>query len=107
MARLQTLPFRVAAIAVALVVAAAIAIFLVFASVILVLWIGGNLIFLAVLLGTKEAGLWGAIFGVPIVGVIYSMAVQLYRQRRKRLANVTKERKELPLTAVAPGEGVP
>jgi predicted PurR-regulated permease PerM len=62
------------------------------------------LIFLAVLLGTKEAGVWGAIFGVPIMGVIYSMVIQFYRQRRKRLANVTKERKELPLAAVASGE---
>lgn len=62
------------------------------------------LIFLAVLLGTKEAGIWGAIFGVPIVGVIYAMAVQLYWQRRKRVANASKERKELPLSAVASGE---
>ncbi|MCS6802991.1 MAG: AI-2E family transporter [Chloroflexota bacterium] len=62
------------------------------------------LIFFAVLLGTKEAGIWGAIFGVPIVGVVYSMVVQLYRQRRKQLANATKEQKELPLTAVVSGE---
>ncbi|GIW10095.1 MAG: AI-2E family transporter [Dehalococcoidia bacterium] len=64
------------------------------------------LVFLAVLLGTKEAGLWGAIFGVPIVGVLWAMVVQLYRQRRKRQANLMKERKELPLSAAATREVV-
>jgi predicted PurR-regulated permease PerM len=64
------------------------------------------LVFLAVLLGTKEAGLWGAIFGVPIVGVLWAMVVQLYRQRRKHHANLMKERKELPLSAAATREVV-
>jgi predicted PurR-regulated permease PerM len=64
------------------------------------------LVFLAVLLGTKEAGLWGAIFGVPIAGVIWAMVVQLYRQQRKRQANMNKEQKGLPVVAVVAGEGV-
>ena len=40
------------------------------------------LIFLAVLLGAKEAGIWGAIFGVPVVGVLWSMVVLLFRERQ-------------------------
>ncbi len=32
------------------------------------------LVFLAILLGLKVAGVWGAIFGVPVVGVVSSMA---------------------------------
>ncbi|MDO8670236.1 MAG: AI-2E family transporter, partial [Dehalococcoidia bacterium] len=32
------------------------------------------LVFLAILLGLKVAGVWGAIFGVPVVGVVNAMA---------------------------------
>lgn len=42
------------------------------------------LIFAAVLIGAKEAGAWGAVFGVPFAGVIWSMVVFIYRQRRRR-----------------------
>ncbi len=38
------------------------------------------LVFLAMLIGVKVAGFWGALFGVPIVGVLYAMAVYLYRR---------------------------
>ena len=42
----------------------------------------------AVLVGAKVAGLWGALFGVPIAGVIVAM-VSFYRltlaERRQRL----------------------
>ena len=38
------------------------------------------LIFLSTLVGVKVAGFWGAIFGVPIVGVIYAMGTYFYRR---------------------------
>jgi len=38
-------------------------------------------VFLAILLGAKVAGIWGVLFGVPVMAVIYSMAVFFYRQR--------------------------
>ncbi|MBI4320592.1 MAG: AI-2E family transporter [Chloroflexi bacterium] len=38
------------------------------------------LVFLAILLGAKVAGLAGAIFGVPIVGVVNAMLLFLYRR---------------------------
>ncbi|MEW6232619.1 MAG: AI-2E family transporter [Chloroflexota bacterium] len=40
------------------------------------------LVFLAVLVGIKVAGVWGAFFGVPIMGVLYAMAVFFYRTRK-------------------------
>ncbi len=63
------------------------------------------LIFAAVLLGTKEAGVWGAIFGVPIVGVIWSMLLQIYRQRTQRELIVPKPREERPLRTAVPERG--
>ncbi|MDO8672047.1 MAG: AI-2E family transporter [Dehalococcoidia bacterium] len=36
------------------------------------------LVFLAMLVGLREAGIWGAIFGVPIMAVVYSMALFFY-----------------------------
>ncbi|HZS02631.1 MAG TPA: AI-2E family transporter [Chloroflexota bacterium] len=51
------------------------------------------LVFVAVLLGAKVAGLWGALFGVPIAGVVVAM-VAFYRltleERRLRAAAVTQ-----------------
>lgn len=38
------------------------------------------LVFLAMLIGVREAGIWGAIFGVPIMAVIYSMALFVYNR---------------------------
>ncbi len=38
------------------------------------------LVFLALLLGVKLAGFWGALFGVPVVAVIYSMAAFFYER---------------------------
>lgn len=47
------------------------------------------LVFLGLLVGARVAGVLGAIFGVPIVAVIYAMAIFFYRQnesvRRRRL----------------------
>jgi len=40
------------------------------------------LVFLALLVGIKEAGLAGAIFGVPVVGVVYAMFTYVIRRRR-------------------------
>lgn len=39
------------------------------------------LVFLALLVGIKQAGLAGAIFGVPVVGVIYAMLMYLLEKR--------------------------
>jgi predicted PurR-regulated permease PerM len=51
------------------------------------------LVFVAVLVGAKVAGLWGALFGVPIAGVVVAM-VAFYRltleERRLRAAAVTE-----------------
>jgi len=38
------------------------------------------LVFLAMLVGVKVAGFWGALFGVPVMGVLYAMAVFFYRR---------------------------
>jgi predicted PurR-regulated permease PerM len=38
------------------------------------------LVFAALLVGIKIAGFWGAIFGVPIMAVIYSMALFFYQR---------------------------
>ncbi len=38
------------------------------------------LVLLAILLGIKVAGLWGAFFGVPVAGVVYSMAKFFYER---------------------------
>jgi predicted PurR-regulated permease PerM len=50
------------------------------------------LVFVAVLVGAKVAGLWGALFGVPIAGVVVAM-VAFYRltleERRLRAAAVS------------------
>jgi len=43
-------------------------------------------VFLAVLLGAKLAGLWGAIFGVPVAGVIVAMATFLRSTVEERQA---------------------
>jgi predicted PurR-regulated permease PerM len=39
------------------------------------------LVFLALLVGIKQAGLVGAIFGVPVIGVAYAMVVYLIQKR--------------------------
>lgn len=38
------------------------------------------LVFLAMLVGVKVAGFWGALFGVPVMGVLYAMAEFFYRR---------------------------
>lgn len=38
----------------------------------------------ALLLGTRLGGVWGAFFGVPVAGVIASMALYLYRRRGRQ-----------------------
>lgn len=38
------------------------------------------LVFLAMLVGVKVAGFWGALFGVPVMGVLYALAVFFYRR---------------------------
>lgn len=38
------------------------------------------LVFLAVLAGAKIAGIWGILFGVPILGAFYSMAIFFYER---------------------------
>jgi len=37
------------------------------------------LIFVAMLVGIRVAGFWGALFGIPVMGVIYAMAAYLYK----------------------------
>lgn len=63
------------------------------------------LVFVAVLVGAKVAGLWGALFGVPIAGVVVAM-VAFYRltleERRLRAAAVTQSQ-----PAVAPEDCLP
>lgn len=38
------------------------------------------LVFLALLMGVRVAGFWGALFGIPVVGVIAAMLVYVYRR---------------------------
>lgn len=47
------------------------------------------LVLLAILLGIKVAGIWGAFFGVPVAGVAYSMAKFFY-QRSQTAAPVAR-----------------
>jgi predicted PurR-regulated permease PerM len=54
------------------------------------------LVFVAVLVGAKFAGLWGALFGVPIAGVVVAM-VAFYR--------LTIEERRLRAAALATGNG--
>src|SRR5439155_5944432 len=66
------------------------------------------LVFLAVLGGAKVAGVWGAVFGVPIVGVVVAM-ISFYRatveERQARLRAATSETEvEQRLPASAPIE---
>jgi len=60
------------------------------------------LVFAAVLVGAKFAGLWGALFGVPVAGVIVAM-VSFYRltleERRQRLRGLP------PVAGHPPGAG--
>jgi len=37
------------------------------------------LIFVAMLVGIRVAGFWGALFGIPVMGVAYAMAAYLYK----------------------------
>jgi predicted PurR-regulated permease PerM len=52
------------------------------------------LVFLGLLVGARVAGVLGAIFGVPIVAVIYAMAIFFYNQnegvRRRRLEKLAE-----------------
>lgn len=38
------------------------------------------LVFFALLAGIKVAGLWGALFGIPVAGILYSMGLYLYKR---------------------------
>ncbi len=38
------------------------------------------LVFFALLAGIKVAGIWGALFGVPVAGILYSMGLYLYKR---------------------------
>lgn len=62
------------------------------------------LVFLAFLCGAKVAGVWGALFGVPIVGVAAAM-VSFYRatvdERGRRLRDAAEELGEADLEAEA------
>lgn len=40
------------------------------------------LVLLATMIGVKVGGFWGALFGVPVVGVLYATAEYLYLRRR-------------------------
>jgi predicted PurR-regulated permease PerM len=42
------------------------------------------LVLFALLIGLKQAGLIGAIFGVPVVGVLYAMFIYVVRKRQER-----------------------
>lgn len=42
------------------------------------------LVFLAVLGGAKVAGIWGILFGVPVLAAFYSMALFLYERANRR-----------------------
>jgi predicted PurR-regulated permease PerM len=52
------------------------------------------LVLFATLVGVKVAGFWGALFGVPVVGVIYATMVYLYQHVRDEEAK-TKGTREL------------
>jgi predicted PurR-regulated permease PerM len=50
------------------------------------------LVFLAMLLGARVAGVWGAVFGVPVVAVAYSMFIYLVdRNEARRLMGMVEE----------------
>jgi predicted PurR-regulated permease PerM len=49
------------------------------------------LVFLALLVGIKEAGLAGAIFGVPVVGVVYAMFTYVIRRRREAAVGTAED----------------
>lgn len=57
------------------------------------------LVFVAVLVGAKVAGIWGALFGVPIAGVAVAM-IAFYRltieERRQRAAGLARGNGALP-----------
>jgi predicted PurR-regulated permease PerM len=38
------------------------------------------LVLFALLAGVKVAGLWGALFGIPVAGILYSMGLYLYKR---------------------------
>ncbi|MBI2863288.1 MAG: AI-2E family transporter [Chloroflexi bacterium] len=63
------------------------------------------LVFLAMLIGAREAGIWGAIFGVPIMAVIYSMILYFYSRAypAKQIGKAPVEEEAVPvLTAGGP-----
>jgi predicted PurR-regulated permease PerM len=39
-------------------------------------------VLLALLVGIRVAGVWGAVFAIPLAGVIYAMGYSLYRRQR-------------------------
>ena len=64
------------------------------------------LVFLAVLAGAKLAGVWGAVFGVPVVAVLAAMASFYRATVEDRQARVRAAASELPKEARAdPTEG--
>jgi predicted PurR-regulated permease PerM len=64
------------------------------------------LIFLGVLLGTQLAGPWGAIFGVPVLGVFLTIGEVLYRRVVLR-QSLASEPAGAPASAASPLPAVP
>lgn len=61
----------------------------------------------SLLIGVKVGGLWGAFFGIPVAGVVATMALYFYR-RWKRLHERTRQQSELsPANAPSPGVSPP
>ncbi len=57
----------------------------------------------SLLIGVKIGGLWGAFFGIPVAGVISTMAMFFYRRWKR-----TREQLEAgPVAAVSPGAALP
>lgn len=49
------------------------------------------LVFAAILIGVRIAGFWGAFFGIPVVGVLWAMAVFFFeRWQRDRVTSATR-----------------
>lgn len=53
-------------------------------------------IFLAILLGAREAGFWGLVFAVPVAAVLNSMAVFIYEQLTGKALHAPALAEEIP-----------
>ena len=55
------------------------------------------LVLFGMLVGVRIAGIWGALFGAPVVGILYTMAVYLYERFGPRSTRrLEDERERLP-----------